>query len=1721
LRKSWERLLAGDVLCLEPRPEAIGGLRPTIIESWRRSLATGLDPTDMLAPVEADQSEVQERWLDHPLGSVAHVLAAQLGQVAEESNSLVVVTDASGLLLRIDGAEGLKDRAREMNLLEGARYSEMADGTNGIGTALAADHPLQVFAFEHFNQLHHEWVCSGAPVHDPVSGRPVGLVDLSGLWKIAHPRSLELVTTAARTMERCLLEARRDQDARLRRRYSDLMTRSTDLLVNREGYLLTGDDSANPPPLDVPESGGEIAMDDGSLAIAEPLGQGEAYLVRQLAPRHARAAPAEALERAERRTRELAKKRAVPSRARDPECAREAESGLPGTRAGERLNAYLEAAIDCVIMADASGRIVEFNPAAERTFGYSREEALGRTMAELIVPRSLRERHAAAFARFVKTREGSMLGQRVELTGMRADGSEFPVELALSQVEAEPVLICGALRDISAAKQAENHLREVADEQAALRQVATLVAHESSPDRLIAAVVEQVARVFDVPFVSLMRYEPTAAVVVGSFSESDHQPFPIDSRWQLDTPGLLATIRQTGRAARVEDYAQMPGDSAGVVRAAGIRSAAGTPIVVGGRVWGAIVLLSPRSASLPEDTGARLTDFTDLVATALANAESRASLAASEARTRDLAAEQAALRRVATLVAKGTSSDELFAAVTREAADVLDVPVVALQRYETDRTFTMVAIAGETNFTVGSRWPVEDEGLAGVILATGRPARKDDYTTMPGPLGAALRDGGIVSTAGVPIIVQGSIWGFMTAGGRPGRPTPDGTEERLARFTELVATAIADSQARDHLAQLATEQSALRRVATLVARAPASEQLFSTVAREVASVLDVPGVIVTRYDGDGVALTLGEAFRGELAGAERFIGVGTRMPRDPGSLTAQVFDTHGPARVDDFSMLPGRVGELARSARLGSGCAGPIVVNGAVWGKLCVFSRVGEVLPPGTEDRLNDFIELVATAIANYEARAELAASEARARGLADEQAALRRVATLVARGVSPEKIFSAVTNEMAQLFGSPQACVGRFEPDGSGMVVVGVSDGSRGISIGSRWELEDYMASTGVYRTGRSVRVEQSDLEHVSGPMADVLREIGAISNVGAPIVVEGKQWGFVTVTDVNQRLPADAEQRLEKFAELVATAIANAESRAELAASEARARELAEEHAALRRVATLVAEGAKSEAVFSAVAHEVAHVFRVQHVTVCRYEPDTILVLSSFEPDASPTPFPAGRRLPLDAPSLPAEVHRTGEPARIDDFTRPLGPTTPSDGLYAVAREAGLTAAVGVPIVVDGTVWGAVNIASTKLERFPPDAEERLARFTQLVATSVSNATMRTEVQRLADEQAALRRVAMLVAEGASTEGIFSATAQEVAEVLGVDFVTVVRHESDGGVVLSSAGVPLFPVGSRWPLDVPSLPASVYMTRGPVRIDDFTDAEGLNAIARDEAGVKSAVGVPIIIDGAVWASINTASTRAGPYPADAEERLTRFADLIATAVSNAAMRDQLAASRARVIAASDETRRRIERDLHDGAQQRLVTLAVRLGRAEAKIPAGLDELRADVTRVSEGLTAAVAELRELSRGIHPSILTEGGLSPALKALGRRSAVRVKLDVGFEHRLPDQVEVAAYYTVSEALTNASKHANARCVWISLRVDHDMLLLSIRDDGVGGADPRRGSGLTGLMDRIEALGGEIQIESLCGSGTLIEVEIPIAGRVDRSGEPNELLARATTPGSSE
>src|SRR5881394_1489198 len=341
IQRSWDRLLGEGALGLEVPPQATAGMRPMIVESWRRVLATGLEPIDVLPSIEADPAETRERWLEHPLGLLRHVLVEPLQTLAEESNSVVQVTDPSGLTLYLGGPEWLKARAAEMNLVEGARCSETVNGTNGVGTALATNRPVQVFAFEHFSHHHREWVCSGAPIHDPVSGRLVGVIDLSSPWKIAHPRSLELVTTAARTMEQCLFENRRDQDARLRRRYGDLATKGTDLLVNRDGYVLVGDNSSHPEPLDVRERGGEIAMDDGSLAVAEPLGQGEAYLVRRIGPCAFGAARTKALERAEGRAHGEAR-----DRRRDANVA----SGLPGAESDRRVSAYFEAALDCVIM---------------------------------------------------------------------------------------------------------------------------------------------------------------------------------------------------------------------------------------------------------------------------------------------------------------------------------------------------------------------------------------------------------------------------------------------------------------------------------------------------------------------------------------------------------------------------------------------------------------------------------------------------------------------------------------------------------------------------------------------------------------------------------------------------------------------------------------------------------------------------------------------------------------------------------------------------------------------------------------------------------------------------------------------------------------------------------------------------------------------------------------------------------------------------------------------------------------------------------------------------------------------------------------------------------------------------------------------------------------------------------------------------------------------------
>ena len=895
--------------------------------------------------------------------------------------------------------------------------------------------------------------------------------------------------------------------------------------------------------------------------------------------------------------------------------------------------------------------------------------------------------------------------------------------------------------------------------------------------------------------------------------------------------------------------------------------------------------------------------------------------------------------------------------------------------------------------------------------------------------------------------------------------------------------------------RLAEEQAALRRVATLVARGIDPQELFSAVSAEVGGLFGADAVIA-RFEPDGSAMVVVGLTEGIPV-----VTIGTRWQLEDFLASTVVYRTRRSARNDHTGHRDalGPVANSLRQMNFVSTVAAPIVVEDRVWGVMTVSDK-RKPLPPDTEERVERFTELVATAIANADSRWVLA-------GLLEEQAALRRVAMLVARGVSPAELFTAVTGEVARLFGS-EAGIGRFESDGSALVFVGLSEGIRGIPIGTRVELEGFLASSEVYRTGRPARSPDSRWRNASGPIAKALRESGVVSSISAPIVVEDRSWGVIAVAETRQRLPPDTEGRLEKFTELVATAIANAESRAELAASEAHASELATEQAALRRVATLVARGAPQDEVFAAVGREAGALLGADAARVVRYIGDEIDQLGGWiAPGYGELPF---GRVKLVPASVTGEVFRTGRPSRMDDFMR-FAPPLPDS-----VRRLGIQSAIGAPVIVNGRVWGAVFAFVMHRARLPDSAEARLADFVELVATTVSNAANRAELDRVLAEQAALRRVATLVANEAKPDEVFSAVARAVAEVLDIPGVTICRSEADGFRVIRSRGMPGFSAGSHWPWTLASLPRLISEAGRSTRIDDFTDAVGLNAAARD-AGVRAAVGVPITVAGTVWGSICVTTTGDEPLPTDTEERVGRFSDLLATSISNAIMGDELAASRARVIAAADDARRRIERDLHDGAQQRLVTLAVALRRVEAKVPDGLNALKAEVTRVTEGLRTAVEELRELSRGIHPSALTANGLSPALKALARRSTVRVTLDVGFEHRLPDHVEVAAYYTVSEALTNTAKHANAVRAWVSLRLERDLLLLSIRDDGVGGADARRGSGLTGLRDRIEALGGEFRIESAPGRGTGIEVQIPILRSFDRPAEAEEPGSPAQAP----
>ena len=727
-------------------------------------------------------------------------------------------------------------------------------------------------------------------------------------------------------------------------------------------------------------------------------------------------------------------------------------------------------------------------------------------------------------------------------------------------------------------------------------------------------------------------------------------------------------------------------------------------------------------------------------------------------------------------------------------------------------------------------------------------------------------------------------------------------------------------------------------------------------------------------------------------------------------------------------------------------------------------------------------------------------ADQARLRQLADEQAALRRVATLVADGARPTEVFSAVADELGRLMGAEATFVSRVyhawgergELEGHITVVGSYGRVSDLVPVGFQIKLQPGMIHTTALRTGRPARLNGERL--ATGPFGAIVGKLGMRAAVGMPIVVGGGHWGVTVAATSREDFPPGTESRMADFMELAATAIANAKAEEQL-------RELADTQAALRRLATLVARGEPPEAVFAAATREALRHSGGGTARMIRYESDGTAMLVANEGATGPHVRVGERWEAYPPDGLTATVRRTGRSARVDDYREVPGAD--------VRLREGIRSSVATPIHVNGRLWGMIAVGSGE-GPLPDGTEQRMSEFTDLVATAVANAQNRSaleasrdELTRLLEEQAALRRVATLVARGVAPAEIFSAVAGEICRLLSADNVGVCRFEPDGAavVIVGDAGPVKVPVGTRMELPDYDPPAVVWRTGRPSRVDEdaWSGVPDPHADTLHALGIRSMVASPINVEGRLWGVVN-ASTRQGPFPPGTADRLADFTELVAAAVGNAESRAELAASRARIVAAADETRRQIERDLHDGTQQRLVSLGLQLRLAQGMVPAELRELETEIVRVADELHGVVEDLREIARGIHPAILSEGGLGPALRTLARRAAIVVELDVAAITRLPEPIEVAAYYAVSEALTNATRHAHASVVRVEVEERDDCLHLSVRDNGAGGADPARGSGLIGLRDRAEALGGSLEFSSPPGEGTLISVQLPLQFR---------------------
>ncbi|HKC27297.1 MAG TPA: GAF domain-containing protein [Jatrophihabitans sp.] len=1170
----------------------------------------------------------------------------------------------------------------------------------------------------------------------------------------------------------------------------------------------------------------------------------------------------------------------------------------------ELLVAALQTVAQPVWVVDHDGAIRFANAAAVRALGYSgSEELIGRNShATIHHHRPDGSAYPVADCPMLRPR---MTGETVtnELDWFfRRDGSMFRVAYVSAplDVSGERGAVV-AFTDIEAQARAEDALRDregsLVDEQAALRRVALAVAEGSGPESVFRVMADQVRGLLGSDESAIVRFEPDGTVTIKGAYRGRNQ---VGARVAVSPDYVIAAVRKTGQAARVDSDDPTAGGVPETMRGLGIRSRLASPIVIDGELWGAITIAS-RDHPLPAGTEGRLDAYTELVAAAISNAQAREDL-------QRLADEQAALRRVATLVAREGSQADVFTAVAEEIGHVLGTDLIRMVRYEDGPSTVVVAAWGspEDVLPVGFRQPLGGENALTRVFDTCRPARVDDYSKASGQIAETVRTTAIRCVVAVPVVVQGRLWGAMTTATMRDEPLAPDTESRLSQFTELMATAISNADAHAEVERLVREQSSLRRVATLVAKEASLTEVFATVAEAVVDVVGDVECTLVRDESQGTGIAVA-AWGGVVAAA---FPVATQVPVDGDGIVAAVIRDGRAHRIDDASAVGGRVAQRAAQLGLRSAVGCPIVVGGRTWGAMVVARRTTVPLPPETETCVAQFSELVATAIANSEARAEV-------ERLAEQQAALRRVATVAAEGREPADIFATVCDEVARLFGA-HCVVARFDAEGPAIVFVGIDKSVEAkLPVGTRWVLDDSMAAQHVYLTGASGRADNVDWSSRPGVVADVQGGFGIVSSVASPIVVEGLRWGVVSVAS-SAPLPRDTEERLQKFTELIAIAIADAESRKAL-------RQLAGEQAALRRVATLVAEGAPPTALFDGVVAEMGEVLGADGVTLSRYESgDQLTFVASHGSD--PRGVPTGTRVGHQGENVASLVRRTRRSARIEHRQQPGG------AIAGVGREAGIRASVGAPIIVEGKLWG-VAIATWRGETSPPP--------------------------------------------------------------------------------------------------------------------------------------------------------------------DTEERMAQFAELLDTAIANADSRAQLTASRERLLTEADEARRRVVRDLHDGAQQRIVQTILILRAAEEAIRDNDEHAESLVGQALDGAEQGIAELRELAHGILPPILTHGGLRAAINTIVTRLDLAVDVEVS-RQRFPSEIEASAYFIVAEALTNVVKHAQARHAEVKAVVLDGMLRVEVCDDGVGGADPA-GHGLVGMSDRVMALGGRLEIANPPDGGTLVAATLPLSG----------------------